>query len=68
MKRVVDFDFPITSETMSFATLWHGADSSATLEELGLGFRDPRETFADALRWLHRAGHVDARFVGRLAD
>ena len=22
---------------------------------------------ADALRWLHRAGHLDARAVGRLA-
>ena len=68
IKRPVDFDFPMTSETMGFATLWRGAESRATLDELGLDFRDPRETFADALRWLHRAGHVDARFVGRLAD
>jgi nucleoside-diphosphate-sugar epimerase len=68
IKRLVDFDFPITSESMRFATLWQGADSSATLDELGLAFRDPRETFSDALRWMHRAGHVDSRFVGRLAD
>ena len=68
IKRLVDFDIPMTSETMGFATLWRGAESRATLDALGLDFRDPRETFADALRWLHRAGHVDARFVGRLAD
>ena len=68
IKRVVEFDFPMTSETMSFATLWQGADSRATLDELGLDFRDPRETLADTLRWLHQAGHMDARFVGRLAD
>jgi hypothetical protein len=53
---------------MSVATQWAEADSSKTLELLGLGFRDPLETLADTIHWMHRAGHVEARFVGRLAS
>jgi hypothetical protein len=63
----VDLSFPLTSEAMSVGTQWAEADSSKTLEMLGLRFRNPRETLADTIRWMHRAGHVDARFVGRLA-
>jgi nucleoside-diphosphate-sugar epimerase len=69
LDRVWHFDlsFPLTSEAMSVGTQWAEADSSKTLEELGLRFRDPRETLADTILWMHRAGHVEARFVGRLA-
>jgi dihydroflavonol-4-reductase len=63
-----DLPFPLTSEAMSVATQWAEADSSKTLELLGLGFRDPLETLADTIHWMHRAGHVEARFVGRLAS
>ncbi len=63
-----DFPFPLTSEAMSVATQWAEADSSKTLEALGLRFRDPLETLADTIRWMHRAGHVNSRFVGRLAS
>ena len=35
---------------------------------LGLGFRDPAESFADSLRWLARAGHVPAARIGALAE
>jgi nucleoside-diphosphate-sugar epimerase len=63
-----DFPFPLTSEAMSVGTQWAEADSSKTLEALNLRFRDPLETLADTLRWMHRAGHLDARFVGRLAS
>ena len=68
LKRVWDFDFPLTAEGMIYATQWQGADSSKTVEELGIRFRPPRETFAEAIAWMHRAGHVDARFAGRLAQ
>jgi len=66
VKRVWDFDFPLTSEGMAFATQWPGADSSKTESELGFAFRDPRETYSDAIRWLHREGHLEDRHVGRL--
>ena len=62
-----DLPFPLTSEATSVGTQWAEVDSSKTLEALGLGFRDPLETLADTIRWMQRAGHVDARCAGRLA-
>lgn len=66
-KHVVSFDFPLTREAMTTATRWPGVDSSRTLVDLGVGFRDVRETLADTLVWMHAAGYLDARWVGRLA-
>lgn len=67
VKMVWDFDFPMTAEGMRFATQWSGADATRTERELGFRFRDPAESFADALRWMYAAGHVAAGPVGRLA-
>jgi nucleoside-diphosphate-sugar epimerase len=67
-RHVVSFDLPLSHEAMVTATRWPGVDSSRTLTELGASFRDPAETFADTLVWMHQAGHVGARAVGRLAD
>ncbi len=67
-KRFARFDFPLTYEAMSFATRWPGADSRRLEDALGAGFRDPAETFADTLRWLAAAGHLEPRRVGRLAE
>ncbi len=67
VKRIYDFDFPLTYEAMCFATLWPGADASATRRELGIHFRDKEETLRDTIRWLCAAGHLDARTGGRLA-
>jgi len=67
VKRVYDFNFPLTRDSMEFATRWTGADASRTTRELGVAFRDPEESYRDTLRWMHRAGHLDARHVGRLA-
>jgi dihydroflavonol-4-reductase len=67
-KRFVSFDFPLSHEAMTFATRWPGADSARTLEALGLRFRDPAESFADALRWLARAGHLAPELAGRLGE
>jgi hypothetical protein len=67
VKRVVDFEFPLTHDSMLFATQWPGVDASRTTRELGLAFRDPEETYRDAVRWLHRAGHISAALAGDLA-
>lgn len=67
VKRVVDFNFPLTLEAMDFATRWPGADASRTSTELGLRFRSADETLADTLRWMVRAGHLPAAKIGRLA-
>jgi hypothetical protein len=52
---------------MEFATRWPGADASRTTRELGIAFRPPEASYRDTLRWMHRAGHISARQVGRLA-
>jgi nucleoside-diphosphate-sugar epimerase len=68
VKRVYPFDFPLTREAMDFATQWPGAVASPAFERLDIGLRDVRETCEDAIRWMHQAGHLTAREVGRLAD
>jgi nucleoside-diphosphate-sugar epimerase len=67
VKRFAAFDFPLTHEAMTFATRWPGADSRRIEDALGACFRDPAETFADTLRWLAKAGHLEPRRIGRLA-
>ena len=68
VKRVWDFNFPLTRDSMEFATQWPGADASRTTRELGLAFRPAAESYADTLRWMHRAGHLSAKQVGKLAE
>jgi nucleoside-diphosphate-sugar epimerase len=68
VKRAVDFDFPLTSESMTFATLWRAIDDAGGAGAApGVRWRPPHETYADALRWMHGAGHLAARHVGKLA-
>jgi len=67
VKRVYDFNFPLTRDGMEYATQWPGADGAGTTRELGVEFRSARETYSDTLRWMHRTGHLEARHVGKLA-
>jgi dihydroflavonol-4-reductase len=67
VKRFYDFNFPLTRDSMEFATQWPGADAERTTRELGLVFRPIAETYRDTLVWMHRAGHLTAAQVGRLA-
>jgi dihydroflavonol-4-reductase len=67
VKHVVDFAFPLTSDAMEYATRWPGVDASRTTRELGLRFRPAEETYADAIRWMHREGRLSARLAGKLA-
>jgi nucleoside-diphosphate-sugar epimerase len=67
VKRVYDFNFPLTRDSMEFATQWPGADATRTTQELGLRFRSAEDTYRDTLVWMHRAGHLTAKHVGRLA-
>ncbi len=68
VKHFVDFAFPLTFDSMLFATQWPGVDASRTTRELGLSFRPAVETYADAIRWLQRAGHISRKLAGRLAE
>ena len=68
VKHVYPFDFPLSGEAMDFATQWPGVVRSPAIDALGIRFRDGRETYADTIRWLYRAGHLTAREAGRLAQ
>ena len=68
VKRVHDFDFPLTRDTMEVTTQWPGGDTERTTRELGVTFRASSDSYRDALIWMHRAGHLTAAQVGRLAD
>jgi dihydroflavonol-4-reductase len=68
VKRIHDFSFPLTRDTMEFTTRWPGADAERTTRELGVGFRDVADTFRDTLVWMYRAGHLTAAQVGKLAE
>jgi len=67
VKHVVPFEFPLTREAMTTATRWPGVDSTRTVAELGVAFRNPSETLADTTTWMHEAGHLPAWLAGRLA-
>jgi len=68
IKSVHDFDFPLTRDAMEYATQWPGCDAEETTRDLGVRFRSPSETFADTLRWLYEAGHLEAHHIGRIAE
>ncbi|MDG2304833.1 MAG: NAD-dependent epimerase/dehydratase family protein [Candidatus Binatia bacterium] len=67
VKRVYDFDFPLTYEAMCFATMWPGVDASGTERELGMRFRPKEDTLRDTLLWMGREGHLRPELLGRLA-
>lgn len=67
-KRLRDFEFPLTREGMEMATQWPGVRSSPELLALKFRLRPARESYADAIRWLYRAGHIDRQQAGRLAE
>jgi dihydroflavonol-4-reductase len=54
-------DSPISAETMRYATLWPNIKNTDELARRGLSLRSARETFADSISWMVRAGHLDAK-------
>ncbi|MCB1843878.1 MAG: NAD-dependent epimerase/dehydratase family protein, partial [Halioglobus sp.] len=66
-RRFKHIDSPVSAETMRYATLWPQVANTDELARRGLGLRDPRETFADTLRWMVHAGHLDAARCPKLA-
>ena len=54
-------DSPISAETMRYATLWPNIRNTDELARRGLRLRSARETFADSIAWMVRAGHIDAK-------
>ena len=65
---IYDFQFPLTRDAMEYATQWPGVDATRTTEELDIEFRSARETYADTVRWMYEAGHLEEKHVGVLAQ
>lgn len=67
VRRVVPFDSVFTAEAMELLTLAKDTDDSAVHDDLGITYRDPRETLATSLRGLYTTGRLPRRLAGSLA-
>ena len=67
VRRFRAVDTPISAETMRYATLWPNIANSPELAARGVTLRDPRETFADAIAWLVKAGHLEPELCPGIA-
>jgi nucleoside-diphosphate-sugar epimerase len=65
--HVIPFSLPLSREAMETASLMVPMDDQATIDELGVAFRSPRETLRDAYQWLYDSGRIPARLVPALA-
>ena len=68
VQHVIPFSFPLSFEAMDTATRMVPMDDRATVEELGLVFRDPAETLRDSYRWLYESGRLSAWWVPALTS
>jgi nucleoside-diphosphate-sugar epimerase len=66
VKRVWDFEFPLSHEAMRLMTQWVPVEGAPTDGAPSFAFRDPRSTLSDTLRWLCAAGHLRAERLGKL--
>jgi len=65
IQHVIPFDFALTRESTTMITQWTPASSEKIKRELGLTFRDGRETIRDTLCWMARAGHIKPKQAGK---
>jgi dihydroflavonol-4-reductase len=66
IKRVWDFQLPLSREAMLLMTQWVPIEAPLGEGALEFSFRDPRDTLRETLRWLAAAGHVHAERLGKL--
>ncbi len=67
LRRVIPFDSVFTAEAMQLLTLAKDTDDSAVRDDLGVTYRDARETLATSLRGLYATGRLSPRLAGTLA-
>lgn len=67
LNSFVPFDFPLSSEAMAYGTQWPVAEASPVIAATGAPLRTVRQTYADTIDWLFRAGHITASQGGHLA-
>lgn len=68
VRRVVPFNTVFTAEAMQLLTKAKDTDDSLVHDDLGVSYRSPSETLADAVRGLYTAGHLTARQAGLVAQ
>jgi nucleoside-diphosphate-sugar epimerase len=68
VRRIVPFDYPLTSDAAQFMTTMVPTDDEHTHAASGVRFRDVEETLADTIRWMVRAGELRARAAGVLGS
>ena len=66
IKRVIPFDFPLSSESARYATQWHPTVPSPAAHAVEL--RAARETYTDTIEWLCRTGYLTSAQGGRLGN
>lgn len=67
IKRLFKSDpSPISAETMRYATQWPLVKNADEIYALGITLREPRETFADTLRWMGEASLLDKAVLPKL--
>jgi len=59
---------PISEEAMEYATNWVRMDNSKVERELDFEFRPVEDSMRETVQWLCRAGHINVRQAGILAD
>ena len=58
VSRFIPIEAPITHEALTYASEWKITDDSKAINELGIQYRDIRETLTDTILWLHDSGHL----------
>jgi hypothetical protein len=58
VSRFIPIEAPITYEALTYASEWKIADDSKARRELGVQYRDIRETLTDTILWLHDSGNL----------
>jgi dihydroflavonol-4-reductase len=67
LSRVTGRRYAMTREGLEIATRWRPIADSPSVAEAGIGWRDPRVTLADMLRWYVAAQRLRADAVPKLA-
>lgn len=67
IKRVKVLDIPMGYEAMVYATKWVELDNTMVEQDLNFAFRPLEDSMTDAIKWLHRSGHISAEQAGKLA-
>ena len=67
-QKVMPFRLPISKEAFDMVRWDIHCDDSKTKSELGVEYRDLRETVSDMISWMHEKGGISAKLAGKLAS